>query len=233
MYYCVNARGSSHIMTDTVKKLIAEGEDLWENHNHESYEQHIEDYYLKFTTKCNLFFRQLITDHLDLTRQFNKLEISTFDESQLNEILVLLKKAECYFEMDTNSFWYFLHPLVTKLAKDKFEHGHLADAVETVFKEINAIVKSHYKEKTGVEEDGATLMNRAFSPNNPVFVFDDMNTETGRNIQQGYMQIFAGAMTGIRNPKAHNNMTPDKNKAMHLLFVASFMALKLEDLKLI
>lgn len=220
-------------MKDTVRKLIDEGEDLWTNHEHESYEEHVEDYYLKFTTKCNLFFRQLITDHLDLTSQFNKLEIATFDVSQLDKILVLLKKAECYFEMDTDGFWYFLHPLVTKLAKDKFEHGHLADAVETVYKELNSIVKKHYKAKTGAEEDGATLMNRAFSANKPVFVFDDIHTETGRNIQQGYMQIFAGAMTGIRNPKAHNNMTPDKNKAMHLLFVASFMALKLDDLKLI
>jgi len=29
----------------------------------------------------------------------------------------------------------------------------------------------------------------------------------GRNIQRGYMQIFAGAMIGIRNPKAHKNIT--------------------------
>lgn len=220
-------------MKDTVRKLIAEGEDLWTNHEHESYEERIDDIYLKFTTKCNLFFRQLITDQLDLTSQFNKLQIETFDINQLDKILVLLKKAECYFEMDTDGFWHFLHPFVTKLAKDKFEHGHLADAVETVFKEINSVIKHHYKTKTGVEEDGATLMNRAFSVNNPTFVFDNINTETGRNIQQGYMQIFAGSMIGIRNPKAHNNMTPDKNKAMHLLFVASFLAVKLGDLKLI
>lgn len=220
-------------MKDIVRKLIEEGEEIWTNYEHESYQKHIEDIYLKFTTKCNLFFRQLITDHLDLTGQFNILRFKTFDLDQLEALLLLLKKAECYFEMDTDGFWYFLHPLVTKLAKGKFENGHLADAVETVFKELNLIVKHHYKAKTGIELDGAPLMNHAFSAKNPEFAFDDISTDTGRNIQQGYMQIFAGAMTGIRNPKAHNNMTPDKNKAMHLLFVASFMALKLEDLKLI
>lgn len=220
-------------MQNTVRELIDQGEDLWTNHPHESYNAKIDDYYLKFTTKCDLFFRKLITDHLDLTSQFNKLEISSFDLEQLYKILILLKKAECYFEMDNEGFWYFLHPMVTKLAKDKFDHGHLADAVETVFKEINSIVKRQFKAVTGIEEDGASLMNRAFSPKKPVFVFDDMDTETGRSIQQGYMQIFSGAMTGIRNPKAHDNMTPDKNKAMHLLFVASFLALKLEDLKLV
>lgn len=47
------------------------------------------------------------------------------------------------------------------------------------------------------------------------------------------MQIFASAMTGIRNPKAHSNMVLDKTKALNLLFIASFMALKLEDIKCI
>lgn len=221
-------------MKEIIQELIEEGDDLWRNHDHESYEEHIEDYYLKFTTKVRLFFRKLVPDPLELEKQFNQLNIGQFDEVQLDEIINLLKKAECYFEVDTSDgFWHYLHPLVAKLCKDKFEQGHYADAVETAFKEINSIVKKHYKNSTGSEEDGATLMNRAFSVNNPVFTFDDINTETGRNIQQGYMQIFAGAMTGIRNPKAHNNMTPDKNKAMNLLFVASFMALKLEDVKLI
>lgn len=221
-------------MKDIVRQLIEEGDDLWRNHDHESYEEHIEDMYLKFTTKVRLFFRKLIIDPLELNNEFHNLAITTFDQVRLDEILVLLKKAECYFETDiSEGFWHFLHPLITKLAKDKFEQGHRADAVETVFKEINTIVKERYRAKTGQEEDGATLMNRAFSVHNPVFPFEDITTETGRNIQQGYMQIFAGAMTGIRNPKAHNNMTLDKNKAMNLLFVASFMALKLDDLKLI
>lgn len=75
-------------MKDTIKKFIEEGDGLWRNYHYESYENHIEDYYLTFTTKA---------------------------------------------------------------------------------KEINSIVKKHYKEKTGKEEDGAALMQRAFSVNNPVF----------------------------------------------------------------
>lgn len=221
-------------MKKIIQELIKEGDNLWTNHEHQAYEEHIEDYYLKFTTKVRLVFRKLIPDPLELEKEFNDLDIGRFDKDQLDEILNLLKKAECYFEVDTSDgFWHYIHPLITKLAKDKFEQGNYADAVETVFKEINLIVKKHYKGATGNEEDGATLMNRAFSVHNPIFSFDDITTETGRNIQQGYMQIFAGAMTGIRNPKAHNNMTPDKNKAMNLLFVASFMALKLKDIKLI
>ena len=46
------------------------------------------------------------------------------------------------------------------------------------------------------------------------------------------MNIFSGAMIGIRNPKAHNNLNPDKIKSIHLLQIASFMMLKIEEIGL-
>lgn len=38
---------------------------------------------------------------------------------------------------------------------------------------------------------------------NPVLALNDLRTESDENEQQGYMDIFAGCMTGIRNPRAH------------------------------
>lgn len=70
-------------------------------------------------------------------------------------------------------------------------------------------------------------MTRAFSVNNPVIRFADLDTENGRNIQLGYMKIFEGAMIGIRNPKSHQNMFPNKDITIHLLFQASFLFVKL------
>ena len=62
-----------------------------------------------------------------------------------------------------------------------------------------------------------------FSPNDPVIVLDDQSTESGRNIQQGYMDIFAGAMTGIRNPKAHGIVTIGPERATHFIFLGSLL----------
>ena len=62
-------------------------------------------------------------------------------------------------------------------------------------------VKTIYKERALEEKDGARLMQSAFSPNNPIIKIGDISTETGRDIQQGYMEMFSGAMKGIRNPK--------------------------------
>ena len=91
------------------------------------------------------------------------------------------------------------------------------------------MVKEHVRRKTGEELDGASLMNRAFSPNAPLIVLDDLSTESGRNVQLGYMQIYAGSMTGIRNPKAHANVTIDDARARYFLFLASLLAYRFDE----
>lgn len=126
-------------------------------------------------------------------------------------------------------FWTDIHPRIMSVAKPRFESGHFADAVEAAFKELNAIVKEYVRRKIRDEIDGAPLMLKAFSPNNPLVLLDDLSTETGRNIQQGYMQMFAGAMTGIRNPKAHANIVIDDKRARHHLYVASLLTYKFDE----
>jgi uncharacterized protein (TIGR02391 family) len=125
--------------------------------------------------------------------------------------------------------WALMHPTVVKIARTRFDSGHFADAVEAALKEVNDIVRQIVLTKTGQELDGADLMNKAFSLKNPIIVLDDLGTLTGRNIQQGYMQIFAGAMIGIRNPKAHANIAIDANRALHFLFLASLLLFKLDE----
>ena len=126
-------------------------------------------------------------------------------------------------------FWELLHPKVIQLGKTRFDNGLFADSVSACLREINTIVKNHVRHAINQELDGAPLMTRAFSANNPIIEFGDMSTENGRNIQLGYMKIFEGAMIGIRNPKAHENLYPDENKAIHFLFLASFMFIKLQE----
>ena len=107
--------------------------------------------------------------------------------------------------IEATGLWLLLHHRVVELAKPRVESGHYADAVESVFKELNAKVKELYLNSGGQELDGVSLMRKAFSPNKPVILLEDLSTETGRNIQQGYMDLFAGSMSGIRNPKAHKH----------------------------
>lgn len=125
-------------------------------------------------------------------------------------------------------FWSIIHKDIIKVAKKKFEDGYYADAVESAFKEINKRVKEIVKNRTGEELDGANLMYKAFSEKTPIIILDDLSTETGRNIQKGYMQIFAGAMIGIRNPNAHENIIINKEEATHFIFLASLLMFRLD-----
>jgi hypothetical protein len=58
---------------------------------------------------------------------------------------------------------------------------------------------------------------------------DDLSSVSGQDIQKGYMQIFAGAMTGIRNPKAHANITITPERAIHLLYLARLLLSKVDE----
>jgi len=123
----------------------------------------------------------------------------------------------------------FFHPEVSRVSRELFDHGHFADAALAAMREVNSRVKRMVKEKLRAELDGADLMRQAFSPKKPAIVLGDLATESGRNMQLGYMEIFAGAMMGIRNPKAHENITISRDRGVHFLMLASLLMYKLDE----
>jgi uncharacterized protein (TIGR02391 family) len=127
------------------------------------------------------------------------------------------------------SFWSLLHPRITSVARARFRSRHYADAVEAALKEINTTLKQIVRDQTGQDLDGVAAVQRAFSLQNPIIRLADLSTETGRNIQKGYLQIFSGSIVGIRNPKAHENISINRTEAIHYLFLGSLLMSKIVD----
>jgi uncharacterized protein (TIGR02391 family) len=125
--------------------------------------------------------------------------------------------------------WALLHPKVQVIAKKRFHAGHYADAVEATLKELATTVRTLVLQRGGLELDGVALMQTAFSPKNPIIVLADQATQSGRDMQRGYMDLFAGVMAAIRNPKAHGNVAITPERALHLLFVASTLWYTLDE----
>jgi len=134
--------------------------------------------------------------------------------------------------------WNELHPKIKELAEDRFNNHFYADAILTTLREINVIVKAEILRITGNEYDGINLMRQAFGfqysngtlqRNARILFVPDLTTESRRNIQEGYMNIFVGAISAIRNPKAHENMDPDQEKTRHLLQLSSLLFIKLRE----
>lgn len=156
-----------------------------------------------------------------LSRRLEAL-VSIIDQID-TELTLLQPTTEPTAKPDT-VVWSLLHAKVVHTAKPRFEAGHYADAVEAALKELNSIIKEMIRKKTGQELDGASLMLKAFSPNQPTLIaLEDLSTETGKSIQEGFMHIFAGAMKGVRNPKAHANIEITKERCIHFLFLASLL----------
>jgi len=116
-----------------------------------------------------------------------------------------------------------LKKLVGKLYAD----GHYTRAVEEAFKFVNNLVKNN----AGLDSalDGAKLMNYVLNANNPILKLNACLTQSELDEQLGYMQICAGCMTGIRNPRAHEHKIRDsKHKALQFLILADHLIEKIK-----
>ena len=114
---------------------------------------------------------------------------------------------------------------LTRASRQLFADGHYARAVEEAFKCLNNTVK----DKSGISSrDGAKLMRTAFSANSPMLKLNVFKSQSDIDEQLGYMDLFAGSMTGIRNPRAHEHgLTDDAEVALELLILANHLMRKL------
>lgn len=144
----------------------------------------------------------------------------------------ILRYIDYKYKNVREDVWGLIHQRVQKVAKQLYLDNHYADAVEDAFKEIAfrvrklfLIVRPNQQPPTG----DYTLMTTVFSENNPIIQFCEMNDDTGKNIQRGYMNMLSGAMAGIRNPNAHANQTLSSEEAMRKLMYASMLMFKIDE----
>ncbi|MGE0464810.1 MAG: TIGR02391 family protein [Vicinamibacterales bacterium] len=97
------------------------------------------------------------------------------------------------------------HEELVTASRSLFVDGYYARAVEEGLKALNNKVKR----KSGLNDDGAQLMNTAFSPRQPILRLNRLKSRSDQDQQLGYMQILAGFMSGIRNPRAHEHDLDD------------------------
>lgn len=86
-----------------------------------------------------------------------------------------------------------------------FADKHYARSVEEAFKCLN----NYIKDRTKCSQDGGSLMKNVFSLNGPKLKLNRMVSASEKDEQLGYMEIYSGCMTGIRNPRAHEHRHKD------------------------
>lgn len=119
-----------------------------------------------------------------------------------------------------------LHPDIQRVSSRLMANGHAGPAILEAFKAVN----SRVKRMSCLDEDGKSLMARAFAEGRPVIAINGGLNRSDRDEQEGFKLIFMGVMLGIRNPKAHEVVEDiDPDRAVEYLALASLLMRRLDD----
>lgn len=181
----------------------------------------IRDVLIAFAVRYDIegTLRPMLDAHLP-TRSNQKMSVE-----DANALIKCLMSLRPQIQDEFAAIKDIMHPVVFQIVEPRMVAGQYADAVESALKEINNRVKEIILAETGEEKDGTPLMQYAFGSTPPhILLVPNLDTETNRDIQRGYQFLFAGAMSAIRNPKAHANLSITKGEALrHLMFASTLM----------
>jgi len=119
------------------------------------------------------------------------------------------------------------HKSVVFVSKRLFIDGYYSQSIFEACK----LLESSVKKKSGLKLTGVPLMQQAFSPNKPLLKLNSMTDQSEKDEQAGFMQIYAGVMLGIRDPKGHSIINlKDRNKALEYLALISLLFRRLDEL---
>jgi uncharacterized protein (TIGR02391 family) len=93
-----------------------------------------------------------------------------------------------------------IHPDIAGVSLKLFDDGHYSQATFEAFKLLDKKVQ----EISGIQESGHKLMMQAFNEASPKIELNDLSTISDKDEQMGFKFVFAGSMSAIRNPRAHD-----------------------------
>lgn len=156
-----------------------------------------------------------------------------FENNTFVALFSILKALKYDIDNGNNlGFWSYIHPTIIKVSQQLYIDNHYNKAVLSAFIEIEVRLKAIRKKLKPLEKEliGAQLMAAVFTNNDPTLLeFQSREDDNGHNVQKGFMQIFAGAMTGIRNLPAHGNSDIPKDDAIRRLMLASLLMYKVDE----
>lgn len=120
-----------------------------------------------------------------------------------------------------------VHPELPTTVRKLFDDGHYAQATFEAFKFVDEEVQSLSGEQS---ETGYKLMMKVFNEMNPVLHLNNLVTLSEKDEQRGFRHLFAGATTGIRNPRGHSTkVVDDPDTCLDHLGLASLLLRRLEE----
>jgi len=145
--------------------------------------------------------------------------VKNLEEKRADLVIDPLNRVRTAFE------GLHLHPRIASVSAELFRDRHYRNAVL----DASVALVNFVKEKSRRQDlDGADLMRKVFSKNNPILAFNNLTEPTELDEQEGLMHLFEGAVLALRNPRAHGLSADSPEEALEFIALLSLLAKQLE-----
>lgn len=124
-----------------------------------------------------------------------------------------------------------VHPDVLRFCKSELLDDNYFHAVLEAVKSVGDKIRK----RTGLEDDGATLIDRAFSGPVPILAINPLSTKSEIDEQKGFSNLLKGTFGMFRNPTAHEariNWNMSKVDAEDLLSLVSLVHRRIDGARM-
>ena len=120
-----------------------------------------------------------------------------------------------------------IHPEVLKYCKAELMQDNYFHAVFEASKGL----AQRIRDKSGLDGDGANLVDSVFSVNRPALAFNTLRTDTEKTEHKGFASLLKGCFAAVRNPLAHEPkiMWNGEDDAADYFTLISLLHKKLDD----
>ena len=199
------------------------------------------------TYKCANHVLDFIQSFLEPARFVGQIEYFEDTRIKLNEILILsglefgadgkfrklesaktLDEAERRVQTIKNKFrGRCIHPEVLKYCRTELMQNNYFHAVFEATKGL----AQRIRDMSGIQEDGYALVDKVFSIEHPILIFNSLQTETERSEHKGLAMLLKGCFGTVRNPLAHEPkiLWKGEDDAADFMTLISLLHRKLDD----
>lgn len=120
-----------------------------------------------------------------------------------------------------------MHPEVLKYCRTELMQDNYFHAVFEATKGL----AQRIRDMSDIQADGATLVDRVFSIEQPILAFNTLRTDTEKSEHKGFAALLKGCFAAVRNPLAHEPkiLWDGEDDAADYLSLISLLHRKLDD----
>jgi uncharacterized protein (TIGR02391 family) len=167
-------------------------------------------------------------DELNVILAFSGLEYGADGQFRKKKAAETLDEAESRLRTIKAKFQSRrLHHEVLKYCRAELMQDNYFHAVFEASKGL----AQRIRELSGVEKDGAALVDKVFSVESPMLAINSLQTDTEKSEHKGFAALLKGCFAAVRNPLAHEPkiLWSGEDDAADYLSLISLLHRKLDD----